>query len=126
MRISLILSVFLILPGCTNLGGKLPVQIKAALEGDIKGYKVNCEGTLALGDGQWGAMCGIANGMDVQYRVNRVNDEQAKVKFLVSKEKNGRRKIIATPSLVLKNKHSAENTTTTDTSNIVLRAQRLQ
>ena len=104
----------------------MPVQIKAALEGDIKGYKVNCQGTLALGEGHWGAMCGIGNSVDVQYSVNHVNDEQAKVKFLVSKEKNGRRKIIASPSLVLKKNRSAENITTTDKSNIVVRAERLQ
>lgn len=126
MRISLVLCVLLIIPGCTSLGAKLPVEIRASLDGDIKGYKLNCEGTLGLGNGQWGAMCGIGNGMDVKYRVKNVNDEQAKVKFLVSKEKNGQRKIIATPSLILKNKHKAENITSTDKSNIVVKAERLQ
>jgi hypothetical protein len=127
MRISFFLAALLLLPGCAHFLSKIkvPLQIKAVLEGEIKGHKIHCEKTLALDKGQWGIMCAVGNDMEVQYRINTLQDGQALVEFVVSKEKQpGERKIIAAPSLIVKNNHSAENVTTTDTSTVMVRAER--
>ena len=123
MRPRILLLGFVLLPGCTHLPLKFPLQIKAAIEGEIKGKRIHCEKTLDLGQGQWGVMCEIGNGMDIKYRINPFSADQTKVEFLVAKEKEGGQKIIAAPALIVKGSHSAQNTTTTENTNIIIKAE---
>lgn len=125
MRFSVLVSLFLLV-GCQHLSNlKIPLQIKAVIEGEIKGHKIHCEKTLALDKGQWGVMCSIGNDMDVKYRVNKLHDGQALVEFMVSKDKAGESKVIAAPALLVKENRSAQNVSTTDNSNIIVTAERI-
>src|SRR5580704_6189624 len=85
--------------GCKHLSflKDLPFEIKASIEGEIKGHRVHCEKTLKIAEGKWAFMCGVGNDTEVKYRVRSVNEEKAHVEFLISKDKEGEQKIIAMP-----------------------------
>lgn len=80
-----------------------PIKIKASVEGEIKGHHIRCEKTLELGEGKWGVMCGIDNGLDIKYR---------------------HEKIIAAPSLLVKKSETAKNVVTTNSSYLTIIAER--
>lgn len=131
MRVSLIFLSLLFFSGCQMLRNvreffDTPLQIKASIQGEIKGYKVDCEKTISLGQGQWGVMCSIGNGMEVKYRVNPLRDGRAKVEFQVDKEKPGESKIIASPTIVVKKLETAQSITTTESSNLIVTAERIE
>jgi hypothetical protein len=115
------------LPSCSLLRffQENPLQIKATIEGEIKGHHIKCEKTLKLGDGKWGLMCGIDNGVDIKYRVRPIANDRTQIEFLVGKSKEGREKIIATPAVVVKRTEIARNVTTTDNSYITVVAERI-
>ena len=117
----------IVLPGCGFLRffKDHPFQIKATIEGEIKGHKIFCEKTLQLGDGKWGLMCGIDNGLDIKYRLRSLTNDQAQVEFLVGKSKDGREKVIATPTLIVKKAESARTITSTINSYITVVAERI-
>ena len=102
MQVSLIFLALTILSGSKHLALRIPLQIKAAIEGKIKGVNVKCENSLELFHGQWGAMCRAEKGITVQYQVKSLPGEQSKVKFLIAKEKEGYQKVIAVPAMILK------------------------
>jgi hypothetical protein len=116
------------LSGCSLLPlfkGK-PFQIKAVIEGEIKGHHIRCEKTLELGDGKWGLMCSIDNGLDIKYRMREIADEHTQVEFLVEKSKAGRGKIIATPALLVKKSETATNVVSTHNSYLTIVAERIK
>jgi hypothetical protein len=117
------------LPGCGFLPifKHIPLQIKAMVEGEIKGYKIHCEKMINVADGKWGVMCSLGNGLDVKYRISpTTSSEQTHMEFVVGKAKEGREKIIATPALVVKKTQSVHTTTTTPKSSIMVKAERVQ
>ena len=118
----------IILPGCSFLPflKQLPFQIKAVIEGEIKGHKIHCEKNLDVANGKWGIMCGIGNDIDIKYRVRPVTNEQTQVEFVVEKSKEGRQKVIATPTVIVKKAQSTRNVTTTANTNIMILAERIK
>jgi hypothetical protein len=128
MPAKLLLMILIFLPGCGLLRffKEQPFQIKATVEGEIKGHKIFCEKTLQLGDGKWGVMCSIDNGLDIKYRVRPLTNEQTQVEFLVGKSKDGREKVIAMPRVVVKRAHSARTVTTSKNSYITVVAERIK
>ena len=126
MRVSLLLCA-LLLQGCKHFAALgIPLQIKAAIEGEIKGLKVKCEKSLELDHGQWGIMCGVGNGIEIKYRVQQIGSEQSKVEFLIDKDKDGEQKIIAAPAMIVKAGKPSLSTVTTHNSNIQFTAERLR
>lgn len=127
MRARVLLCGLLLLPGCSflRLFKEHPLQIKATVEGEIKGHHIKCEKTFQLGDGKWGLMCSIDNGMEIKYRVRPIAHDKTQVEFLVGKSKEGREKVIATPTVVVKKTETARNVTTTDSSYITVVAERI-
>jgi hypothetical protein len=127
MQARVLLWGLLLLPGCSFLRffKEHPLQIKATVEGEIKGHHIKCEKTLRLGDGKWGLMCSIDNGMEIKYRVRPIAQDKTQVEFLVAKSKEGRQKVIATPTVVVKKTETARNVTTTDSSYITVVAERI-
>jgi hypothetical protein len=128
MRAKFLLALMFLISGCSLLPlikGKT-FQIKAVIEGEIKGHKIHCEKMLDLADGKWGVMCNVGNDMNVKYRVRTMTDEVAQVEFIVGKAKNGHQKVIATPSVLVKKSESARNVLTTSTSSISVLAERIR
>jgi hypothetical protein len=103
-----------------------PLQIKATVEGEIKGHHIRCEKTLELGDGKWGLMCSIDNGLDIKYRMREIADEHTQVEFLVEKSKAGHQKVIATPSMLVKKSETATNVISTHNSYLIIVAERIK
>lgn len=97
-----------------------------AIEGEVKGVKLQCEKTLELDRGGWGVMCRAGNDIDVKYRMQRFNDEHTKVEFLVSKEKNGEQKLLAAPIMIIKDRHPSSSESATHNSNISIKAERVK
>lgn len=126
MPAKLLLMILIFLPGCGLLRffKEHPFQIKATVEGEIKGHKIFCEKTLQLGDDKWGVMCGIDNGLDIKYRVRPLTNDQAQIEFVVGKSKAGREKIIATPTLIVNKAESSRNIITSKNSYIAIVAER--
>ena len=122
-----LLSIIL-LPGCSFLPflKQLPFQIKAVIEGEIKGHKIHCEKNLDVANGKWGVMCSIGNDMNIKYRVRPVTNEQTQVEFVVEKSKEGQQKVIATPTVIVKKAQSTRNVTTTANTNIMILAERIK
>src|SRR5262245_1532367 len=120
MRVNflLVFVCIILLPGCSLLRffKESNLKIKATVEGDIKGHHIRCEKTLELGDGKWGLMCSIDNGLDIKYRMREIADEHTQVEFLVEKSKAGQAKIIATPALLVKKSEMAKNIVSTNSS----------
>src|SRR5580704_13914657 len=97
------LALVLMGSGCSLIPFKYgPLQIKAVIEGEIKGYRIHCEKTIDLGDGKWGLMCSLGNDMDVKYRIRHITKDQTQIEFLVGKAKEGRHKILAASSVMVK------------------------
>ncbi len=124
MQVSFVLLFLTMLSGCQHLALGIPIQIKAGIEGNIKGINIKCENSLELNHGQWGVMCQAGNDINVKYQVKSLPGDLSKLKFLVAKEKEGHQKIIASPALILKSGERSSSTVTTDTSNILIKAER--
>ena len=71
-------------------------------------------------------MCGVGNDMDVKYRVRSINAKEAEVEFLISKDKQGERKVIAAPVVLVKNATKAQNITTSHKANILVSVERVR
>jgi hypothetical protein len=79
MLIKLALCLLLFLPTCKHFSNlSLPIEIKATIDGELNGHKIQCEKTLTLQKGQWGLMCKVGNNMSINYFVNSLHDGQAK------------------------------------------------
>lgn len=120
--------VCIALSGCSMLQHFLkdnPLKIKATVEGEIKGHHIRCEKTLELGDGKWGLMCSIDNGLDIKYRMREIGDD-TQVEFLVEKSKAGQPKVIATPALLIKKSETAKNVISTSSSYLTIIAERVK
>jgi hypothetical protein len=128
MPAKILLMILIFLPGCGLLRffKEHPFQIKAVIEGEIKGHKIHCEKNLDVANGKWGVMCSIDNGLDIKYRVRPLTNEQTQVEFLVGKSKDGREKVIAMPRVVVKRAHSARTVTTSKNSYITVVAERIK
>ncbi len=128
MPVRLVLLSLFLFPGCKLFPfvKGMPFQIKAVIEGEIKGHKIHCEKTLDLVDGTWGVMCNVGNDMDVKYRVRPMSKDLAQIEFIVGKSKEGYEKVIAAPTIVVKRAHSAQTITTTHSANIMVMAERIQ
>lgn len=127
MLTKLALLLLLFLPTCKHFSNlSLPIEIKATIDGELNGHKIQCEKTLLLQKGQWGLMCKVGNNMSINYFVNSLHDGQAKIEFQISKEKNGKSKVIASPSLLVKNKNNYWQNITSKNTNIMLMAERLK
>ena len=128
MRARFLLLALVLLPGCSFLpfSTQLPFQIKAVIEGEIKGHKIHCEKNLDVANGKWGVMCSIGNDMDIKYRVRPIANEQTQLEFVVEKSKEGRQKVIATPTVIVKKTQSTRNITTTVNTNIMIMAERIK
>src|SRR5262245_24636439 len=120
--------IFLFFPSCSMLRffKENPLKIKATVEGKIKGHHIRCEKTLELGDGKWGLMCSIDNGLDIRYRIRQIADDHTQVEFLVEKSKPGHQKIIATPALLVKKLETAKNIISTNSSYLTIVAERIK
>jgi hypothetical protein len=127
MPAKILVFILVFLPGCSlfPLIKNMPLQIKAVIEGEIKGHKIHCEKMLDLTDGKWGIMCNVGNDMDVKYRIKPMSNDVAQIEFVVGKSKEGRQKIFAAPTVVVKKTHSAKNVFTTHNANIIVMAERL-
>ena len=124
-KISLLLLLFL--SACKHFSNlSLPIEIKATIDGELNGHKIQCEKTLLLQKGQWGLMCKVGNTISINYFVNSLKNGQAKIEFQISKEKNGKSKVIASPSLLVKNKTNYWQNITSKNTNIMLMAERLK
>ena len=125
-------SLFFLMPiffcGCSLLHflKENPLQIKATVEGEIKGHHIRCEKTLKLGDGKWGLMCSIDNGLDVKYRLREIADDHTQVEFIVEQHKSGYGKVIATPALLIKKSETATNVISTKSSYLSIVAERIK
>ena len=127
MLTKLALLLLLFLPTCKHFSNlSFPIEIKATIDGELNGHKIQCEKTLTLQKGQWGLMCKVGNNMSINYFVNSLHDGQAKIEFQISKEKNGKSKVIASPSLLVKNKNNYWQNITSKNTNIMLMAERLK
>ena len=127
MLTKILLLLLLFLPACKHFSNlSLPIEIKATIDGELNGHKIQCEKTLLLQKGQWGLMCKVGNNMSINYFVNSLHDGQAKIEFQISKEKNGKSKVIASPSLLVKNKTNYWQNITAKNTNIMLIAERLK
>lgn len=126
MRVSLFCLLLAFVQGCKHFALGIPFQIKAAIEGEVKGVKLQCEKTLELDRGGWEVMCRAGNNIDVKYRMQRFNDKQTKVEFLVAKEKNGVQKLIASPIMIIKDSHPSSSESATHNSNILIKAERVK
>ena len=126
-KIILPLTVLVLFSGCSFLRflKEHPLQIKATVEGEIKGHHIRCEKTLELGDGKWGLMCSIDNGLDIKYRMREIGDEHTQVEFIVEKSKNGYGKVIATPAVLVKKSETATNVISTKSSYLTIVAERI-
>ncbi len=115
------------LPGCSLLPflNKAHLQIKAIIEGEIKGHHVYCEKNLDLGDGKWGIMCSLGNDMDVKYRVRPIAKDQAQIEFLVHKIKEGHHKVLATSTVMLKKYSNGQTISSNHYGTITALAERL-
>lgn len=102
------------------------MEIKATIDGELNGHKIKCEKTLTLQNGQWGIMCKVGNNMSINYFVDSLKNGQAKIEFQISKEKNGKSRVIASPSLLVKNKSNYWQKISTKNTNIMLMAERLK
>lgn len=101
-----------------------PIQIKATVEGQIKGHNVRCEKTLELGSGKWGLMCSINNDFDIKYRMRKLRGEETEIEFLVEKAKTS--KVIATPTLIVNHSKAAKNTIDIKHSYFTIVAERIR
>lgn len=127
MQVSLLFCALALVQGCKHFGAiGIPLQIKAAIEGEIKGIKIKCEKALELEHGQWGVMCSVGNGIDVKYRVQRLSGEQSKVEFLIGKEKDGEQKILAAPAMIVKTGEQSLSIVSNHNSNIQFIAERVR
>lgn len=121
-----IIAPLLLLSGCSLLPFKnSPLQIKAVIEGEIKGHRIHCEKTLDLGDGRWGVMCSLGNDMDVKYRVRPIARDQAQIEFVVGKSKEGQHKVLAAPTVMVKKTHSARTVSSSHYGTIMVMAERI-
>jgi hypothetical protein len=119
-----LLALVFVLSGCSLLPFKsTPLQIKAVIEGEIKGHHIHCEKTLNLGNGKWGIMCRLGNDMDVKYRIRSITKDQTQIEFLVGKAKEGRHKIIAAPTVMVNKAHSTRTVTSAHNANIMVMAE---
>lgn len=127
-RLSSIIFLSLFFSGCKLFPflKELPFEIKAVIEGEIKGHKVRCEKMLDLADGKWGVMCSLGNDMDVKYRVRNINSSLAQIDFVVGKSKEGQEKIIATPTVLVKRAHSAQTTVSNEKTSLTVLAERIR
>jgi hypothetical protein len=118
----------LMLPGCKLFPLKeFPFEIRASIEGEIKGHKIHCEKSINLGDGKWAVMCGVGNDTEIKYRVRPLPNEQSKLEFLVAKSsKEGQEKIIAAPTLIVKRAQKVSATSSSNNSNILVMAERIK
>lgn len=116
------------LPGCSLLRflKENHLKIKATVEGEIKGHHIRCEKTLELGDGKWGLMCSIDNGLDIKYRMREMADDHTQVEFLVEKSKAGQAKVIATPVLLVTLSETSTNVISTKNSYLTIVAERIR
>lgn len=116
----------LLLPACHTLSQlKHPLQIKAVLEGEIKGNQVRCEKNIDLNQGHWGVLCEIGGGIFVHYQPKPINQKQMGINFLVTKEKAGRSKILASPVLIMKAGRSVANQTLSKSANFAITAEHI-
>ena len=121
MRASLLL---LFLSGCALLSNlQAPLQIKAIIEGEIKGYKIRCEKNLELRNGHWSVMCGLDNDISIKYRVKNLGENQSKIEFLVGRTTE--RRIIAAPTLIVKNR-PVQSATLSGSTNLLVTAEYVQ
>ena len=75
----------ILLSGCQLLPFKnFPMEIKAVIDGEIKGHKIHCEKRIDLADGRWGVMCDVDNDMDVKYRVRPMNNDITQIEFVLT------------------------------------------
>lgn len=119
-------ALLLLLSGCSLLPFKsTPLQIKAVIEGEIKGHRIHCEKTLNMGDGRWGLMCSLGNDMDVKYRVRPIAKDQAQIDFVVGKSKEGQHKVLATPSVMVQKTYTAKTIADTHYGTIMVMAERM-
>ncbi len=127
MRAKILVAGLLLLSGCSFLRflKDNPLQIKATVEGEIKGHHIKCEKTIQLGDGKWGLMCSIDNGIEIKYRAQPIADDRTQLEFLVGKSKEGWQKVIATPTVIVKQTEIARSVTTTNNSYITVLAERI-
>jgi hypothetical protein len=125
MQARFLLLTLVFLPGCSFLPfvKQLPFQIKAVIEGEIKGHKIHCEKNLDVANGKWGIMCSIGNDMDIKYRVRPIANEQTQLEFVVEKSKEGQQKVIAAPTVIVKKAQSTRNITTTANTHIMIVAE---
>ena len=71
-------------------------------------------------------MCDVGNDMDVKYRVRPMSKELTQIEFVVGKTKEGREKIIAMPTMLVKKAQSTRMVTTSNSANISIFAERIQ
>lgn len=123
-----IIAPLLLLPGCSLLPFKnSPLQIKAVIEGEIKGHRIHCEKTLNLGDGRWGVMCSLGNDMDVKYRVRPIAKDQAQIEFVVGRSKEGQHeKILAAPTVMVNKSYSTRTVSSGHNGTIMVIAERIR
>src|SRR6185437_1339536 len=125
MWVKLLLCYLAIFPGCSLFPDfkNTLFNIKAVIEGEIKGHKIHCEKTLNLSDGKWSIMCHIGNDMDVKYRVKPMSHDLAQIEFVVGKSKEGRKKILAAPTVVVQKSQSTRTIATSKNANIIVMAE---
>ena len=119
--------ILILLPGCSLLPflNKAHLQIKAIIEGEIKGHRIYCEKNLNLADGHWGIMCHLSDNIDIKYRIKPITNDQAKIEFLVHKTKEGHHKVLATSTVMLKKSSSGHTVSSNHYGTITALAERL-
>jgi hypothetical protein len=127
LRFFILFLGLLMLPGCKLFPLKeFPFEIKASIEGEIKGHKIHCEKSINLGDGKWAVMCGVGNDTEIKYCVRPLPDDKKKLEFLVAKSsQEGQEKIIAAPTLIVK-REQVITTSTSKNTNLVVMAERIK
>ena len=82
MRVNIKISPFLImvmllLSSCNLIKWRDgALQIRAVIEGDIKGHRIYCEKTINLGDKHFGIMCHLDGNMDIKYRIHHLKEQK--------------------------------------------------
>lgn len=127
MRVSLIIAV-LFLGGCKHLGFLFqpPATLKAVIQGNVKGVDIHCEKSLNLGRGKWEVMCKASDEIEIKYRTLKLENDRTKIELMINKKKRGRRKAVASPSLIVKRGYPASIKTTAASFDLALRAEPVQ
>jgi hypothetical protein len=124
MHLSLFFSVFLLM-GCKHIGliFEPPATLKAVVQGQIKGVSIHCEKILKLGNVKWEVMCKVSDDIDIKYRTQAINNDQAKLEIVVDKQAGDSIKTLVAPVIFFSKNKPAILETAIEKGHIAIRTE---